>query len=179
MSQRRFHIKGFIYYITTVVYNRLPIFTKPAYVIPLIDSLNFYRYRHKFKLLGYCVMPDHLHLIIWPYGESTVSEIMRDYKRFTSGRIKRQAEVEGNQTWLNAFREAGKETGRGEYKVWQDSFWDKILYSERMLRQKLNYLHRNPVRTGLVEYPEDYPYSSYRSYVLGDQTLIEIDMDWF
>jgi REP element-mobilizing transposase RayT len=104
---------------------------------------------------------------------------MRDYKRFTSGRLKRQAEVEGNQTWLNAFREAGKGTGRGEYKVWQDSFWDKILYNERMLRQKLNYMHRNPVRAGLVENPEDYPYSSYRNYVLGDQTLIEIDMDWF
>jgi len=179
MSLPRFHIEGHIYYITTVVYDRLPIFTKPAYVIPLIDSLNFYRYQHKFKLLGYCIMPDHLHLLIWPYGESTISEAMHDYKRFTSGRLIRQATVEDNRVWLDAFRAAGQETGRGEHKVWQDSFWDKIIYSEGMLRQKLNYMHRNPVRAGLVERPEDYPYSSYRNYVLGDQTLIEIDMGWF
>ncbi|MDY6875006.1 MAG: transposase [Chloroflexota bacterium] len=179
MSLPRFHIEGHVYYITTVVYNRLPIFTKSAYVIPLIDSLNFYRYQHRFRLLGYCIMPDHLYLIIWLYGESTVSEIMHDYKRFISGRLARQAKVEGNQAWLDAFRAAGEETGRGEHKVWQDSFWDKIIYNERTLRQKLNYIHRNPLRAGLVECPEDYPYSSYRDYVLGNQTLIEVDTDWF
>ncbi len=44
MGLRRFHIEGHIYYITTVVYNRLPIFTRPTCIIPLLDSLNFYRY---------------------------------------------------------------------------------------------------------------------------------------
>ncbi|MCX6032960.1 MAG: hypothetical protein NT169_27195 [Chloroflexi bacterium] len=45
--------------------------------------------------------------------------------------------------------------------------------------QKLNYIHRNPVRAGLVEQPEQYAYSSYRNYVNGDNSLIEIDRDWF
>ena len=52
------------------------------------------------------------------------------------------------------------------------------IYSERFLRQKLNYLHRNPVRAGLVEQPGDYVYSSYRNYVCGEDWLIEIDQDW-
>ena len=70
------------------------------------------------------------------------------------------------------------ETGRSQRKVWQDSYWDKNIYSERFLRQKLSYVHRNPLRAGLVEQPEDYPYSSYRDYALGDDSLFQIDRGW-
>ena len=59
MNLPRFHIEGHIYYITTVIYNRLPIFTRPSFIIPLYDSLNFYRYKQEFKLLGYL---DFVHL---------------------------------------------------------------------------------------------------------------------
>ncbi len=66
-------------------------------------------------------MPDHIHLILWPWGESTVSDIMREYKEFTSKRIIRQVEVENIEEWGTAFRQAGQETGRSTNKVWQDS----------------------------------------------------------
>lgn len=178
MSLPRFHIEGHIYYITTVIYQRLPIFTRSTFVIPLLDSLNFYRYEQGFKLLGYVVMPDHLHLLIWPFGKATVSDIMRDYKTFTSKRLIRQANVEGIEDWVRAFKRAGQETRRSDNKVWQDSYWDENVYTERFLRQKLNYIHRNPLRAGLVEQVEDYPYSSYRNYELGEDWLIEIDQEW-
>ncbi len=77
-----------------------------------------------------------------------------------------------------AFRKAGQETGRSENKVWQDSYWDTNIYTDRFLRQKLNYIHRNPIRANLVEQPEDYVYSSYRNYVLDEEWLIEIDREW-
>lgn len=70
-------------------------------------------------------MPDHIHLMLWPHGTATVSDIMRDYKEFTSKRIIRQAEVEGIAEWTAAFREAGQTTGRSQNKVWQDSYWDE------------------------------------------------------
>lgn len=178
MALPRFHIEGHIYYITTVIYNRLPVFTRPSFVIPLYDSLNFYRHKQEFKILGYVIMPDHMHLIIWPLGTASVSEIMRDYKKFTATRLIRQAEVEGASAWMAAFEQAGKETGRSDRKVWQDSYWDVNVYTERFLRRKLNYIHRNPVRSGLVESPEDYYYSSYRNYVFGEESLIEIDQEW-
>ena len=123
-------------------------------------------------------MPDHLHLLLFPIGESQIYEFMRDYKRFTAGRIIRQAKLEGITDWVNAFEAAGNETSRGENKLWQDDYWDKNIFSEQFLRQKLNYIHRNPVRAKLVEKPEDYAYSSYRNYVSNDHTLIEIDMGW-
>jgi REP element-mobilizing transposase RayT len=178
MSLPRFHIEGHVYYITTVIYNRLPLFTRPSFIIPLYDSLNFYRYKQDFRILGYVIMPDHLHLLIWPHGEATVSEIMRDYKKYTSKCIIRQARVEGKTEWMRAFEQAGRETKRSKHKVWQDSYWDTNVYSERFLRQKLIYMHRNPVRAGLVALPEEYVYSSYRNYVFDEEWLIEIDRDW-
>jgi len=178
MGLPRYHIEGHIYYVTTVVYGRLPIFTRPSFIIPLLDSLNFYRYQRSFKLLGYVIMPDHVHLLLWPFGQPTVSDIMRDYKKFTSRRIIQQAEVEHADEWVVAFQQAGQETGRSVNKVWQDDYWDTNIYTERFLRQKLNYVHRNPVRAGLAEKLEDYPYSSYRNYVLGEEWLIEIDRGW-
>ena len=178
MALPRFHIEGHLYYITTVVYDRLPIFTCPSFITPLYDSLNYYRHKQEFKLLGYVIMPDHIHLILWPFGQATVSEIMRDYKKFTARRIIRQAEVERREAWTAAFAQAGQQTERSHNKVWQDSYWDVNIYTERLLRQKLNYVHRNPVRAGLVGVPEEYPHSSYRSYVTGENWLIEIDRDW-
>jgi putative transposase len=178
MAVPHFHIEGHIYYITTVVYDRLPIFTCPSFITPLYDSLNYYRHKQEFKLLGYVIMPDHIHLILWPFGQATVSEIMRDYKKFTSRRIIRQAEVEQMGAWTAAFEQAGQQTGRSRNKVWQDSYWDVNIYTERFLRQKLNYVHRNPVRAGLVEMPEEYVYSSYRNYVNGEDWLIEVDREW-
>lgn len=122
MGLQRFHIEGHVHYITTVVYGRLPIFTRPSFIIPLLDSLNFYRYKQDFNLLGYVVMPDHLHLNLRSFGPATVSEIMRDCKKFTSTRIIRQAKVERMEAWISAFERAGKETGRSHNKVWQDSY---------------------------------------------------------
>jgi putative transposase len=171
-------VDGHIYYVTTVIYGRLPIFTSPGFIIPLFDSLNYYRYQYELCLLGYVIMPDHLHLLIWPQGERSLSEFMRDFKKFTAVRLIRQARVEKRQAWLDAFERAGQETGRSNNKVWQDDYWDKLVYTDKFIRNKLNYIHRNPCRAGLVDDPGDYPYSSYRNYLCGDDTLIEIDKEW-
>jgi REP element-mobilizing transposase RayT len=175
---RRYRIKGSIFYITTNVYNRLHIFTRPSFIIPIIDSLNYYRYQYCCKLLGYVIMPDHLHLLLWPQAVEAISDFMRDFKRFTSGRTARQARLEGNTDWLEAFERAGKETDRAELRGWQDGFWEQDIYTPKFLEQKLNYIHMNPVRAGITEAAEQYPYSSYANYYRTDHHLIEIDTDW-
>lgn len=172
------YLENAIYYITTVVYGRLTVFTRPSFIIPILDSLNYYRYKLDFLILGYVIMPDHLHLLLWPQGASPLSDIMRDFKKFTASRLAHQAEVEHCTAWVDAFERAGAQTGRSHNKVWQDDFWDELVYSPGKLRRKLNYIHRNPVRAGLVETPEDYPYSSYRNYVQDDNSLIQIDKEW-
>lgn len=178
MALPRFRIEGHIYYITTVIYNRLRIFARPSFVIPLLDSLNFYRYTQGFKLLGYVIMPDHIHFIIWPSAKMDIGNLMRSFKEFTAKRIIQLAEVEGIADWVKAFRQAGAETRRSKNKVWQDSYWDENVFTEDFLKQKLHYMHLNPVRAGLVSQPEDYPYSSHRNYEYDQEWLIEIDKNW-
>jgi hypothetical protein len=78
---------------------------------------------------------------------------MRDFKRFTSGRITRQAKLEGKIDWIEKFEEAGNETGRADYKVWQDSFWEQSIYTQKFLEQKLNYIHLNLCAQGSVQRP--------------------------
>jgi REP element-mobilizing transposase RayT len=175
----RNRVEGSVFYITTNVYRRLPIFASPSFITPILDSLNFYRHQFKCKLFGYVIMLDHLHLLIYPTGESTiVSDFMRDFKRFTSGRIARQAELEGKTDWVVHFQEFGEETKRAEKKVWQDSFWEQSIFTDKSMREKLNYIHMNPVRAGMVDEPGKYPYSSFRNYEFNGNTLIEIDKDW-
>ncbi|MCB0073899.1 MAG: transposase, partial [Caldilineaceae bacterium] len=65
------------YYITTVVYDRLPIFTQPSTIIPLFDSLNYYRAQVHMRLLGYVVMPEHMHLLLWPQQKDDMETFMR------------------------------------------------------------------------------------------------------
>ena len=175
---KHLYLEGFIYYITINIQNRLDLFVRPSFIITLYDSLSYYRYKQSYKILGYVIMPDHLHLLIWPYSKATISEIIRDFKTFTVKRIIKQAEVEKQQDLLIAFKKAGAETGRSKYKVWQDDFWDKVIYTEKYLRQKLNYIHRNPVRAGLVNDVGTFPYSSYQNYEFDNNTLIAIDKDW-
>jgi REP element-mobilizing transposase RayT len=176
---KRYRIEGSIFYITSNIYNRIKIFTRPSFIIPIIDRLNYYRYQYDCKLIGYVIMPDHMHLLIWPTLGKVVTDFMRDFKRFTSGRITRQAKAEGKVDWIRRFEEAGTVTERAEHKVWQDSFWEQTIYTEKFLRQKLNYIHLNPVRAGLVKSAAEYPYSSYRNYGLNDNQLIEIDDEWY
>jgi REP element-mobilizing transposase RayT len=123
-------------------------------------------------------MPDHLHLLIWPQHAGDVDAILRDFKGFTAKRIVRQAQADEDCQLLARFCIAGEESRHSEHKVWQGSFWEQDVYSARYLREKLIYLHRNPVRAGLVEKPEDYPYSSYRTYLSGETLLIEVDREW-
>ncbi len=175
---KRYRIEGSMFYITSNTYNRIAIFTRRSFIIPIIDSLNYYRYQYACKLIGYVIMPDHVHLLIWPQDAHIATDFMRDFKRFTSGRITRQAKLEGKIDWLAKFMEAGHETSRADYKVWQDSFWEQTIYTQRFLTQKLNYIHMNPVRAGICKAPKDYLYSSYRNYYLFDNQLIEIDSEW-
>ena len=175
---KRYRIDGSIYYITSVIYNRTKVFTTPSFIIPILDSLSCYRYQYSIKIIGYVIMPDHLHLLLYPQREQAITDFMRDFKRFTSGRITRQAKVEGRKEWISMFEQAGAETERAEFKVWQDSFWEQNIFTDDFLKQKLDYIHKNPVRGGIINNAIDYFYSSARNYYLEDNHLIEIDSNW-
>ncbi|MDH4221975.1 MAG: transposase [candidate division Zixibacteria bacterium] len=178
LSNRKY-FEGNGYYITTSVKKFIKIFRERKYIDIILENLNFYRKKYGFKLIGYVIMPNHLHLMIYP-DQKRVAEISRfieDFKKFTSKKLRELMEKNKKSGWLKLFRLSDDKKKNWRYQIWQPGFDDLGVYSPKVVRTKLNYIHNNPVRAGLAERPEDYLYSSARNFILNDHSVIKVDTD--
>jgi REP element-mobilizing transposase RayT len=127
-------------------------------------------------LHAYVVMPNHFHIIASTEPATALSKVMRDMKRYTSQLIT-DCLIEDNAIYLLNLLRKESQAGKGntEYKVWQDGYHPEAIYSQKFFRQKLDYLHDNPVRKGFVRRPEDWQFSSANDYLTGSMGMIEID----
>lgn len=176
----RKYYQGNAYYVTTSVNKFIKIFKEKKYIDIILENIDFYRCKYGFKLLAYVIMPDHLHLLIFPKqdGVGEVSNMVGDFKRFTSRVLRKQMEKDKKTSWLRFFKIEVPKRKNWQYRIWQEGFDDLGIYSLNMAKIKLNYIHNNPVRKKLVEKPEEYLYSSARNYILNDQSIIEVDTDF-
>jgi putative transposase len=156
---------GVPYFLTCTVVNWLPLFTRKPYFDLLLDALKFYRQHKGLKIYAYVILDNHLHLVA---AAPDLTATLRDFKSYTAKRLLAQLEQD-RKTWaLNQLRYYKQPTKtRSHYQVWQEGFHPQQIISEAMLRQKLDYLHHNPVRAGLVAQPEDWLYSSAGDYAGG------------
>ncbi len=182
MSRKyKFHEKQGAYFISFATVYWTDIFVREAYFAIMIDSLNYCRKNKGMEIFGYCIMPSHVHLIFRSaLGEP--SGLIRDFKGFTSKRILK--EIEGNSTesrkeWLmGMFEKAGKKNSNIKHRqFWQQHNQPIEIWSEKVFRQKLDYVHQNPVKSGFVTEPIDWKYSSARNYGNDDQTVLKIDVN--
>lgn len=159
-------------FITSTIVEWIPVFTRKPYIEILINALTFCRQNKGLRLFAYVIMDNHFHLLI--SGEH-LSNTIKDFKRHTAREIINLAENE-KKFWLlqqfKFYRQVHKSDSN--YQVWQEGFHPKQIFSEEMLRQKIEYIHHNPVRIGTVEKAEDWLYSSARNY-LGLEATMEID----
>lgn len=172
--------QAFAFFVTTTLSGFTELFDKDEYAQIIVRNLNFYRAKFEFKLLAYVIMPQHLHLIILPVSIGNISEIMRDLKKYTAREIIQLLEEERKFDTLSIFRRMSQSYHPREnrqYQIWEDRFDDLALYSDEILKIKLNYIHNNPVKKGLVGNPSDYLYSSARNYSSGDHSIIRVDCD--
>lgn len=158
-----------IYFLTFTIVDWVDIFTRRSYKGIIIDSLKYCQTTKGLKLFAFCLMTNHIHLIASSSGNYKLFEIIRDFKKYTNRAIIKEIE-EGNESrkkWLlNKFEFAGRYLKRIEnYKVWQDGYHAVELDSIHFTYQKLNYIHQNPVRAGIVSEPEHYIYSSASNYI--------------
>jgi REP element-mobilizing transposase RayT len=113
-------------------------------------------------------MSNHLHIIASATDEDNLSNILRDFKKFTSKAIidAIKENPESRKEWmLNLFWYAGKNNNKiRNFKVWQDGNDAKEIFLTPFLEQKMDYIHFNPVRAEIVANPEEYLYSSARDY---------------
>ena len=160
------------YFLTCTIIEWLPVFTRKPYFEIVLDSLKYCRQEKGLKVFAYVIMDNHLHLVA--NGEGLAATI-KEFKSYTAQAIIQLATSEGKDWLLNQFKYyKAKHKKESQYQVWQEGFHPQLVSSEEMLRQKVEYIHANPVRAGLVERAEDWLYSSARNY-LGEAGVLEID----
>lgn len=161
------------HFITCTIVGWLPVFTRARYLDIITTSLSFCRQQKELRLHAYVILDNHLHLVV---SADNLSQVIRDFKRHTAREILGVAQQE-NKLWLlkqfEFFKSAHKINS--QHQVWQEGFHPQAITTEDMLRQKLDYVHYNPVRLGLIDRPEDWRYSSARNY-FGQDGVLEIDL---
>lgn len=172
-SRYQIHNSGALYFITSTIVEWIPVFTTEPYFTIITESLGYCRAHKQLKLFAYVILDNHLHLIV---DAPDLAQVLQSFKRHTATAIVHLAET-GNRAWLlNQFayyRKKYKSTS--QHQVWQEGFHPQRIDNNAMLNQKIDYIHDNPVRRGLVSAPEHWRYSSARNYVLEDQAVLEID----
>lgn len=178
-SYRVFTDQHYAYFVTWTIVDWLPLFDKEPYRQIVLDSLNYFRTEKNTQLNAFVVMPTHLHAILWPEIGISLSDVTRDFKRFTSREISREANRQSATEFIEVFKRARNENRAQDvstYQVWQEGSHPEAIFTEKFARQKMDYIHMNPVRAGLVEVATEWPYSSAKAYVLGEETYPPTDL---
>ncbi len=156
-----------LYFLTFQIVDWIDVFTRKYYRDIIIDSFKYTMDNKGFQIFAYVIMSNHIHLIAHS-SLGCLSANIRDIKKFTSKRIiEAISEIrESRKDWMiNRFKfNASQRKGNKEYQVWTHENHAILLYSNEFIRSKLEYIHNNPVKAGIVEKPEDYIYSSARNY---------------
>ncbi|MDQ2753420.1 MAG: transposase [Bacteroidota bacterium] len=144
----------------------------------MTDSFNYCRKKKGLELYGYVIMTNHIHLIARAKEPSRLSDIVRDFKKFTANQLLPllQLPQESRSDWMmKRFEFAAREHQRNSvFQLWTHENHAIELFTPDVTQQKLDYIHNNPVRAGIVEKPEEYLYSSARNYA-GLRNVAEID----
>ncbi|MBP6335333.1 MAG: transposase [Bacteroidia bacterium] len=156
------------HFLTMTIIDWVDLFTRLNHKMLIVDSLKYCCENKGLQIFAWCLMPSHLHLIADTDGREKLSDVVRDFKKFTSKKLILQIEreVESRRKWLLSQFEfaATKHPKNTDYKVWRDGNHPIEMRSERVLWQKIRYIHRNPVVDRIVEKEEEYLFSSARNY---------------
>src|ERR1700688_721885 len=166
---KRYYGAGDLHFMTCSCYRRQPLLGT-ARRGDLLTVLEQMRKRYQFVVVGYVVMPEHIHLLISEPQKKNPSTVIRALKIRFARRVLARARRRRNPSQASLFDHAPQH-------VWQKRFYDFNVWTERKRIEKLRYMHRNPVKRGLVESPELWRWSSYRSYFLGEPGPVKVN-DW-
>ena len=169
------------YFVTLTTVGWVDVFTRLNQKLALINSLAYCQKHKGLVIFAWCLMPSHLHMLCRVEQKGGLSDLLRDFKKFTSKQVVRlvMEEPESRREWmLKLFRDSCAHLKKEqEYKVWQDGNHAVEVFSNQCIYEKLEYIHRNPVEEMIVANPEDYFFSSARNYADMESLLDVIPID--
>lgn len=154
---KRYYGSGDLHFVTTSCYRRQPFLGTACERDLFLNVLERMRRRYRFVVLGYVVLPEHVHLLLSEPQRDSLSTVLQALKLGYSRRILTDGRTPQPRGLWHAPRH-----------LWQARFYDFNVWTERKRIEKLRYIHRNPVKRGLVESPEQWPWSSFRFYLYGE-----------
>ncbi len=160
-----------LHFITNSCYQRRRLLDSPLARDRFLSVLEQTRQRYRFVVVGYVVMPEHIHLLITEPEVGTPSTVMQVIKQRTANALLPKRKRRDPRQ-----RELFREQRRRAF--WQERFYDFNVWSTKKRVEKLRYIHRNPVKRGLVESPEQWHWSSYRHYLLDETGPVKVNVGW-
>ena len=174
----KIHDQQAVYFVTFTVVNWIDVFTRNEYRMIIVDSIKFCQEKKGLEVYAWCIMTNHVHLIIGTNGTNKLEDIIRDIKRHTSKHLRIEIErnpVESRKEWmLWMFERAGKyNSNNNDWQLWQQHNHPIELSDPEKAEQRLNYLHDNPVSAGFVPEALFWQWSSAYDYS-GGKGLIDV-----
>jgi len=169
------------YFLTLNTVDKIDVFTRPAYKQIIANALNHFIEMQGLRIYAWCLMTNHLHLLIRPREGHSPASFERDFKRYTTPEIIKTIEMELDlrREWmLQRFEDFGKSLKKIEkFHIWQSCSSPLYIDSRqpRLLLDHIDHIHENPVRHQVVELPENYVYSSARDYA-GLKGLVRVSV---
>jgi putative transposase len=152
---RRFQKAEALHFITFSCFHRLPLLEAPEPKETVEAILEQTRARHQARVYAYVLMPEHIHLLINEPPSILVAQFLKAFKQIASRKL------------------------RGDRRqFWQDRYFDANIRGEKARSEVIRYIHRNPVKRGLVASPEQYRWSSFNHYATGVAGVVEIESEW-
>ena len=166
------------HYVTPLMtFNRVPVFRSEEACEFFVNVLSEVREKYPYRLISYVLMPDHVHAIV-NNRSGTISDWLRRVRGNSARKILAWLREEQHLVSLKKLALAQPQKRQHTHAVWQKDPSVIDLWSHKFIRQKLNYLHLNPVRAGLCEHPADWKWSSYRAYLPHKAGEVPIEIDW-
>ena len=163
------------HFITCTILHWIPIFTRPETVNILFESLDYLIRTTNMKIHAYVILENHLHLVV--RSDDIAKDVAR-FKSYTARKIIDHLQTRNVRTILDqlAFYKKAHKVGK-EFQLWQEGMAPKQIIDDKMMRERIEYIHNNPVKRGYVDAPSHWRYSSARDYE-GVPGLLQIDPVW-
>ncbi|HYG75697.1 MAG TPA: transposase [Planctomycetota bacterium] len=167
-----FDIEGHAYFVSFTCYRRLSLLGRDRCKRIVLGTLDTLSWRHQVGVVGYCVMPNHVHALLRPTQAGLLSTFMQQWKRLTSTAIQEFLHL-GQPDDYSPFSKHVRDSA-GIVHVWQARYYPFNVYTARKALKKLEYMHNNPVKAGLVSDPCDWPWSSAAYFLKGRPSPVRL-----
>ena len=173
-SRYKIHEPTYPHFVTCTVLHWIPIFTRIETTEIIFNSLKYLQQHDNFKLYAYDILENHLHMVV---QSDDLSKSMESFKKYTARQIIDLLKSRNVTTILDQlafYKKAHKEDR--DYQLWQEGIAPKLIQSDGMMVQRINYIHQNPVKRGYVDEAKHWRYSSARDY---EENVGLIDVERF